>query len=204
VNRLWGSGNALLDDDEGLGNGISGHGTVAFLVNTVQFLTVVRYRLRCRYLDWMTQQQGETRLGHYNGSGRVEPGRAQQFAVCHLRCVVDTICIAGLVSLFRDRIAILLPQAGSDSDSWSLTATTHVRCHVQPLRRAAVLFRHLRSGQGRSEGLVRILWLAPLERQDVRLQDHTFVDHNSPPNRLLLAPGFATGQQGWQVSQQRC
>ena len=57
------SGNALLDDDEGLGNGSSGHGTGAFLVNTVQFLTVVRYRLRCRYLGWMTQQQGETRLG---------------------------------------------------------------------------------------------------------------------------------------------
>jgi hypothetical protein len=41
----------------------SGHRTVAFLVNTVQFLTVVRYRLRWRYLGWMTQQQGETRLG---------------------------------------------------------------------------------------------------------------------------------------------
>jgi hypothetical protein len=56
------SGNTLLDDDESLGDGISGHRTVAFLVNTVHFLKVVRYRLRCRYLGWMTQQQGETRL----------------------------------------------------------------------------------------------------------------------------------------------
>lgn len=65
------------------------------MVNTVQFLTVMRYRLRCRYLGWMTQQQGETRLGHYNGGGGGEPRRAQQFAVCDLRYVVDTICIAG-------------------------------------------------------------------------------------------------------------
>ena len=34
-----------------------------FLGEHHQFLTVVRYRLRCRYLGWMTQQQGETRLG---------------------------------------------------------------------------------------------------------------------------------------------
>ena len=47
-----------------------------------------------------------------------------------------------------------------------------------------------------------ILWLAPLERQDFRLQDHTFVDHNSASNRLLFAPGLATGQHGWQVSEQ--
>jgi len=32
-------------------------------------------------------------VGHYNGSGGVEPRRAQQFAVCHLRYVVNTICI---------------------------------------------------------------------------------------------------------------
>jgi hypothetical protein len=46
LSRLWGSGNALLDDDEGLGYGTSGHETVAFLMNTVQFLTAMRNRLR--------------------------------------------------------------------------------------------------------------------------------------------------------------
>ena len=85
----------MLDDDEGLGYGTSGHGTVAFVVNTVQYLTAMRYKLRLRYLVWMTHQQGETRLAHYNGSGGGEPRRAQQFAVCHLRYVVDTIRIAG-------------------------------------------------------------------------------------------------------------
>ncbi len=62
------------------------------------------------------------------------------------------------------------------------------------------LFRRLRSGQCHSEGLVGILWLASLERQDVRLQNHTFVDHDSAPNRLLLLPRVATGQHGWQVN----
>ncbi len=35
--RVWAERNTLLDDNEGLGNGTSGHRIVAFLVNTVQF-----------------------------------------------------------------------------------------------------------------------------------------------------------------------
>lgn len=49
-------------------------------------------------------------VGHYNGSGGVEPRRAQRFAVCHLRYVVDIICIAGQVSPFRGSFRHPAPQ----------------------------------------------------------------------------------------------
>jgi hypothetical protein len=56
-------------------------------------------------------------VGHDNGSGGVEPRRAQQFAVCHLRYVVDTIGIAGQVSPIRGSCRDPAPDGQSQSDS---------------------------------------------------------------------------------------
>ncbi len=49
-------------------------------------------------------------VGHYNRSGGVEPRRAQRFAVCHLRYVVEIICIAGQLRSFRGTFRHPAPQ----------------------------------------------------------------------------------------------
>lgn len=68
-------------------------------------------------------------VGHYNGSGGVEPGRAQQFAVCDLRYVVNTICIAGQVSPFVDRFGLCSP----------MLAKTGTRSRSRPERMCVVM-----------------------------------------------------------------
>ena len=109
TNRLWAERNTLLDDDEGLGNGISSHGTVAFVVNTVQYLTADRYRLQCRYLGWMTQQQGETRLQHYNESGGGNRGErsSSRYVICAMSWTLSVS--KGKCAHFVDRLALQFP-----------------------------------------------------------------------------------------------
>ena len=86
-------------------------------MNTGQFLTGVRYRLRCRYLGWMTRQQGETRLGTTTEVVVLNRGErsSSRYVICAMSWTVSQL--RGKWTHFVDGFVILLAKASRNPDA---------------------------------------------------------------------------------------